>query len=188
MRMIHTLVVAAILAVTPSGMAPLPAQYLQAAMFNSPDGWFSIHSPQGSEWFEMRTFDGDADPRWPDGAHHSVALYIRNPKMPGAVVLMESYAADAPMLDDSYLDGLEGDVRKTHPNETISGFSAVLITQPVEGIRYSFARSKSGSTRYHFWYATGWEHKVFLHADSPTPAEPKWLREMAQSFRWLKMP
>jgi len=63
MRMIHTLAVVAILAATPAGMAPLPAQYLQAAMFNSPDGWVSIHSPEGSEWFEMRAFDGDADPR-----------------------------------------------------------------------------------------------------------------------------
>jgi len=78
MRMIHTLVVAAILAVTPTGMAPLPPQYLQ--------------------------------------------------------------------------------------------------------------KTEKGSARYRFWYVTGWEHKVFLYADSPTPTEPKWLTQMAQSFRWLKVP
>jgi len=92
------------------------------------------------------------------------------------------------MLDSSYLDGLEGNIRKTHPGETISEFSAELITQPVEGIRYSYKKSKNGTARYTFWYVTGWEHKVFLQAESLTPQEPKWLRQIAQSFRWIKMP
>jgi hypothetical protein len=35
---------------------------------------------------------------------------------------------------------------------------------------------------------TGWEHKVFLQAESTKPVEPKWLSEVAQSFRWLKSP
>lgn len=186
--MIHTLLVLSILAATPDGMAPLPAQYLQAGMFNSPDGWFSIHSPDGSEWFEMRKFDGDADPRWPDGAHSSVAWYMRNPKMPGSVVVLEQYGAGAPMLDDAYLDDLEGNIRKTHPGERISEFSAALITWPVEGIRFSYKKTEKGSAEYRFWYITGWEHKVFLYADSATPSEPKRLTQLAQSFRWLKMP
>lgn len=186
--MIHTLLALSILAATPDGMAPLPAQYLQAGTFNSPDGWFSIHAPLGSEWFEMRRFDGDADPRWPDGAHPSVAWFIRSPKMPGSVVLLEQYGANAPMLDDSYLRDLEGNIRKTHPGEMISEFSAELITEPVEGIRFSYKKTEKGSALYRFWYAIGWEHKVFLSADSASPAEPKWLTQMAQSFRWLKMP
>jgi len=187
--MIHTLLALSILAATPSGMAPLPTQYLQASMFNSPDGWFSLHSPDGSEWFEMRRFDGDADPRWPDDAHHVVAWYMRNPKM-HSLLVMERYAVGAPMLDADYIHDIEKGVRQAgEPGDTFSEFSAALITQPVEGIRYSYRKtSRDGSISYRFWYATGWEHKVFMEASAPTNEEPKWLREIAQSFRWLKTP
>jgi hypothetical protein len=187
--MIHAVIALLLLAATPAGMAPLPAQYMSEGTFNSPDGWFALHTPNGSEWFEMRKFDGDADPRWPDGAHPSVAWFVRNPKMPGSLLVMERYSPGAPMLDASYLDGLEGDVRKAaRADEPMSDFSAEVITTPVEGIRYSYRKKRSGTDRYEFWYVTGWEHKVFIQATAATREEPKWLRGVIQSFRWIKVP
>jgi hypothetical protein len=188
--MIHAVMALLLFATTPLGMAPLPAKYLNGGMFNSPDGWFAVHTPDGSQWFEMRKFDGDADPRWPDGAHPSVAWFMRNEKTPGGILLMERYAVSAPELNASYLDGLEADVRKAMKADvTVSDFSAELITSPVEGIRYSFMKTHKGKAPfYEFWYVTGWEHKVFIQATAPTRVEPKWLKGIVQSFRWLKMP
>lgn len=189
--MIHAVMVLWLFAATPPATAPLPAQYLKDGTFTSPDGWFAVHMPEGSEWLEMRAFDGDADPRWPDDAHQSVAWYVRGPKTPGGVLVMERYVAvGAPELNASYVDGLEDDVRKAlKPHESIADFSAEVVTWPVEGVRYSYLKTWSdGTKRYEFWYVTGWQHKVSLHVSGPTNSEPKWFRGIVQSFRWIKMP
>ena len=103
---------------------------------------------------------------------------------------MERYAVDAPDLNAHYLDGLEGQLQKAmDPEVTLSDFSAELITSPVEGVRYSFMKTRAGKTPfYEFWYVTGGEHKVFIQTTASTHVEPKWLKGIVQSFRWLKMP
>jgi len=187
--MIHAVMALLLLAATPAGMAPLAAQYLNEGTFNSPDGWFAMHTPNGSEWFEMRKFDGDADPRWPDGAHQSVGWFVRGPKMPGSLLVMERYSPVGPVLDASYLNGLEADVRKAaRPDEPISEFSAEVISTPMEGIRYSYRKKRGGRDGYEFWYVTGHEHKVFLQTSAAIREEPEWFRRVVQSFRWLKTP
>lgn len=177
-------------AATPDGMAPLPAQYLKGGTFSSPDGWFAVHTPDGSEWYEMRRFDGDADPRWPDGAHGKVAWYVHSPKMPGGLLVMESYEPGGSTLDGAYAKGIEIGVRRAaDADETITDFSYAIITTPVEGIRYTYKKSKKdGTSKWLFWYLTGMEHKVFIETSAPANVEPKWLRAVAQSFRWIKVP
>jgi len=188
--MIHAVMVLLLFAATPAGMAPLPDQYLNNGTFSSPDGWFAVHTPDGSEWFEMRKFDGDADPRWPDGAHDTVAWYVRGAKMSGTLLVMETYHPVGEPLSEPYAQGLEVGVRRAlEADETISNFSYQIITTPVEGIRYTYKKTKKdGSSKYLFWYVTGMEHKVFMEASAPANDEPKWLRGVVQSFRWIKMP
>jgi hypothetical protein len=177
------------LAFTPKGMAPLPAQYIHGNTFHSPDGWFSADALAGWEWFEMRAFDGDADPRWPDGAHSSVAWYVNDPKG-GAVTVLESYGVSAPMIDKRYADGMEDDVRKAAGDQPISDFFIEMIDFPEkDSIHYTYKQLlRSGKTAYCFRYVSGWEHKVFLMAEGPSREEPKALTRMARSFKWLKMP
>ena len=139
----------------------------------------------------MRKFDGDADPRWPDGAHDSVGWYVRVPKVSATMIFMERYnPIGATELNASYLDGLEGDVQKVAKDgDKISEFFAEEITTPLEGIHYSFRRTRrDGTATYEFWYVTGWQHKVFMQTTSPTRGEPKWFRGVAQSLQWLKSP
>ncbi|HKO55707.1 MAG TPA: hypothetical protein VJ276_07490 [Thermoanaerobaculia bacterium] len=182
-----------VLAATPSGMAPLPAQYLQGKTFHSPDGWFTIEAPSADwEWFEMRAFDGEADPRWPDGAHGTVGWYLRDPKPGGrSFVVMESYSPLAAMMDDKYMSSLEIDTRKgLTPDEAMSNFHAVRINVPTEdSIRFWYeVRKTSGETLYRFAYATGWQHKVFILGFAPTPEEPRELKRTVVSLRWVQTP
>jgi hypothetical protein len=177
----------------PAGMAPLPSQYLHGKTFVSPDGWFTIDAPAADwEWFEMRAFDGKADPRWPDGAHGSVGWYLRDPKRAGeSLAVMETYSPFANMIDEKYLDELEADTRKAlAADEEMSDFHAVPINVPEEGsVRYWYrVKAKSGETRYRFAYATGWQHKVFILGFSSTPEEPRELKRAVVSLRWLQRP
>ncbi|HEY4641186.1 MAG TPA: hypothetical protein VII75_07560 [Thermoanaerobaculia bacterium] len=177
-------------AATPDGMAPLPAQYLKGGTFSSPDGWFAVHAPDGSEWLEMQRFDG-GDPRWPDAAHDRVAWYVRGAKMPESLLVMESYRLNGEPLDDAYGKAIEPSVSgeaRLH-GDTISDYSYQLITTPVRGIRYTYRKTqKDGTSKWRFWYATGTKHKVFLESSSAVNVEPKWLSGVVQSFRWLKNP
>ncbi len=180
------------IAATPTGMAPLPAQYLKERTFHSPDGWFAVDAPSDTwEWFEMRAFDGDADPRWPEASHNTVAWYARDSKGSEDCAIMESYYPSGPMINDSYADGLEDDVRKTiSTDQTFSNFVVESIGIPVpSSLRYRYeTRKKSGTVTYHFVYVTGWEHKVFLQTTSATPKEPPLFRRLVVSMRWLQSP
>jgi hypothetical protein len=82
-------------------MTPLPPQYVRDGTFHSPDGWFEIHVPMQYEWFEMRSFDGDADPRWP-AAHQSVAWLSRDLKTFEDLVLVESYSPGADVIGEGF--------------------------------------------------------------------------------------
>src|SRR6201999_3559228 len=153
---------------------------LSARAFNSPDGWFRLEAPRGNwQWFEMRAFDGDADPRWPDGAHQTVAWFVRSSGQLDHFVVMESYDPSAKLLDEDYRKELErGTMRSATPNETISDFRSEWIGVPTEkSIRYSYKVVKStGGTKetvYRFAHVTGWEHKVILQTSSATRDEPR---------------
>src|ERR1051325_2609912 len=124
-----------VLAATPQGMAPLPAQYLHGKTFASPDGWFTVDAPSADwEWFEMRAFNGDSDPRWPDGVHGSVGWMVRDPKPGGRnFMVMETYSAVSGPIDDAYIERVEADTRKAlTPDEEASDFPVVLINVPDE--------------------------------------------------------
>jgi hypothetical protein len=181
-------------AATPTGMAPLAAQYLHGKTFASPDGWFTIEAPSAEwEWFEMRAFDGGADPRWPDGAHGAVGWYLRDAKPRGeSLVVMETYSAVAPMIDDEYMESLEADTRKgMTADESMSDFHAVRINLPTEdSVRYWYKvkKQKSGETLYRYAYASGGQHKVFILGFSSKPEEPRELKRVMVSLRWVQTP
>lgn len=180
------------LGATPQGMAPLPAQYVKGRTFSSPDGWFKVDAPAARwEWFEMRKFDGDADPRWPDSVHQMVGWMVRDPENGDAFTVLESYNPFAKMMDDVFFRELEPQTRKgATPDEKISDFHAEWIGVPEEkSIRYWYkVEKKSGQTVYRFAYITGWQHKVFLQAFSDKPEEPRIFTRMVVSMRWLKQP
>jgi hypothetical protein len=176
------------IAATPNGMAPLPPQYLHDGTFHSPDGWFEIHVPMHYVWFEMRAFDGKADPRWPDALHHTVGWLSRDPKTFDDLVLLESYTPGANVIDEAFTSAFEANTREGVKPETMSEFSAELLT--ISGERSLHYRYRlSGKTRppmYRFGYIIGMEHKVMLSTSEKTPEEPKRLRQSVISVRWLK--
>jgi len=175
------------IAATPAGMAPLPAQYLHDGTFHSPDGWFEIHVPVRYEWFEMRAFDGKADPRWPDAVNHTVAWLTRDPKTFEDLVVMESYTPGADVIDGAYAAAFESRTRETVKPEVMSEYSAELLTISGEqSLHYRYKLTGKARTRYRFGYITGMEHKVLLSTSEATPTEPKRLRQSIVSARWLK--
>jgi hypothetical protein len=178
------------LASTPRGMAPLPAQYLQGPTFHAPDGWFKIDGPRGWEWFEMRAFDGDADPRWPDAVHQTVAWMAQHPKTFDNVVVMETYTLSGKEIDDEYMEAFESQTRGAMDrDESLTDFSIQPLSVPTEkSAHYSYTVKKKGKALYRHGYISGSEHKVFVFTSSETPAEPRWLTRMAVSLRWLNHP
>ncbi|HYM59881.1 MAG TPA: hypothetical protein VEZ11_03195 [Thermoanaerobaculia bacterium] len=191
-RVLLVLLAALAVAATPTGMAPLPAQYLKGGTFYSPDGWFQIGFQAGRwEWFEMRSFDGKADPRWPDAVNQTVAWYVREAKGDNTFVVMERYSPNAPPLDDAFMQGIESDTRKgASPGEILSNFSVERIGVPTEGsVRFSYrVVKKSGETLYRFAYVTGGEHRVWLQTHAKTAQEPRSFTRVVVSMRWLKEP
>ena len=178
------------LAATPTGMAPLPAQYLHGGTFHSPDDWFQIHVPANWEWFEMRAFDGKADPRWPDAVNQTVAWMARDPKTLDYVVVMETYKPGGDVITDAYAKGFETTTRKAVEPETMAEFSSEPLSISGERslhFRYKLVR-KTAPPLYRFGYVTGMEHKVLISTSDEKPAEPKWFRQIAVSVGWLKMP
>lgn len=179
------------LGATPKGMAPLPAQYLKGHTFTSPDGWFTVTTPPGNwEWFEMREFDGDADPRWPTGAHSMVAWYIRNPETHEHFTLLESYDPLAGDIDETFINALETGTRNgLTKDETMSNFSIARVRVPTaDSIRFSYRIHTKSGDFYRFAYVDGAEHKVFLQTSSDTPVESKTYDRFVVSLRWLKTP
>lgn|GEM_PF-1937632 len=176
------------IATTPSGMAPLPAQYLHDGTFHSPDGWFEIHVPMRYEWFEMRTFDGKADPRWPDAVNDTVGWLTRDPKTFDDLVLMESYTPGADVISGAFAAAFERDTREAVKPEVMSEYSAeLLMIAGEQSLHYRY--KLTGKTRaplYRFGYITGMEHKVLLSTSDASSAEPKRLRQSVISIRWLK--
>jgi hypothetical protein len=175
---------------TPSGMAPLPAQYLRGGTFHSPDGWFEIHVPTTWEWFEMRAFNGKADPRWPDAVNQTVAWLARDPKTFDDLVVLETYTPGGAIITESFAGNFETQTRKAVAPETMSEYSSELLT--ISGnqslhFRYRLA-AKTGPPRYRFGYVTGMEHKLILSTSDDKPVEPKRLRQIATSIAWLKEP
>jgi len=177
---------------TPKGMAPLPAQYLKGHTFTSPDGWFTVTTPAGDwEWFEMRAFDGDADPRWPDGAHEMVGWYIRNQATHEHFTLLESYNPLGGEIDETFINAMETGTRNgLTKDETLSNFTIARVRIPTENsIRYAYhIHTKAGADIYRYAYVTGGQHKVFLQTSTDTPGEPKTYDRFVVSLRWLKMP
>lgn len=173
-------------------MAPLPAQYVRGQTFTSPDGWFSVTTPPGDwEWFEMREFDGDADPRWPDAAHPMVAWFIRNTASGEHFTLLENYDSSEGSIDETYMSAMEtGSRNGLTQDQTMSNFSISRVSVPTDdSIRYSYRiQSKSGGDIYRFAYVTGAEHKVFLQTSSATATESKTYDRFVVSLRWLKTP
>src|SRR5437763_16841301 len=102
-RAVILLVALLSLASTPRGMTPLPAQSLRGSTFHAPDGWYTIEGPAGWEWFEMRAFDGDADPRWPDAVRQTVAWMAQHPKTFDNVVVMETYGPADNEIDEGFM-------------------------------------------------------------------------------------
>jgi hypothetical protein len=175
---------------TPKGMAPLPAQYLRAGTFHSPDGWFEIHVPANWEWFEMRDFDGRADPRWPDAINQTVAWLARDPKTFDDLVVMESYRPGGDIITEGFASSFEDITRKAVEPETMSDYSSELLTISGERslhYRYKLVR-KNRSPLYRFGYITGMEHKLTLSTSDDKPEEPKRLRQIVVSIGWLKSP
>jgi hypothetical protein len=176
------------IAATPNGMAPLPAQYLHDGTFHSPDGWFEIHVPMRYEWFEMRAFDGKADPRWPDALNQTVAWLTRDPKTFDDLVVMESYTPGADVIGEAYARAFEERTREAVKPEVMSDYSAELLT--IGGERSLHYRYKlTGKTRppiYRFGYVIGMVTKVTLSTSDAKPTEPKRLIQSAISVRWLK--
>jgi hypothetical protein len=176
------------IAATPAGMTPLPSQYLQNGTFHSPDGWFEIHVPMRYEWFEMRAFDGKADPRWPDALNQSVGWLTRDPKTFDDLVLLEAYEPGGDVINGAYAKDFETRTRNAVKPETMSEFSSELLT--ISGERSLHYRYRlDGKTRpalYRFGYVVGMEHKVILSTSDANSVEPKRLRQSVISLRWLK--
>jgi len=176
------------IAATPSGMAPLPPQYLHDGTFHSPDGWFEIHVPKRYEWFEMRAFDGTADPRWPDAVNQTVGWLARDPKTFDDLVVLEMYTPGADVIGEAYARSFEERTRAAVKPEVMSGYAAEVLT--IGGERSLHYRYRlEGKTRpplYRFGYIIGMEHKVALSTSDAKPAEPKRLLQSAISVRWLK--
>ena len=178
------------LAATPGGMAPLPAAYLHGGTFHSPDKWFQIDLPANWEWFEMRAFDGKADPRWPDAINQFVAWMAREPKTLDDVVVMETYVPGGDVITKVYAMDFESRTRKAVEPEVMSEFSSELIMLAGErSMHYRYkVTGKSGPPLYRFGYATGMEHKLFVSTSDKKPEEPAFLRRAALSVRWLQSP
>ncbi len=177
-------------AATPNGMAPLPSGYLRSGTFHSPDKWFQIDVPANWEWFEMRAFDGKADPRWPDAINQSVAWMARDPKIFDDVVVMETYMPGGDVIIGAYAKDFESRTRTAVAPDVMSEFSSEPLTISGERslhYRYKLTR-KSGPPTYRFGYATGMEHKVFVSTSDKKPEEPAFLRRAALSVRWLQAP
>jgi hypothetical protein len=177
-------------AATPTGMAPLPARYLHEGTFHSPDGWFQIHAPAAWEWFEMRAFDGKADPRWPDSVNQTVAWMARNPKTFDSVVVLETYTPGGDVITGAYAKDFEATTRRSVAPDTMAEFSAEPIMMSGERslrFRYKLVR-KTGPPLYRFGYVTGMEQKVLLSTSDEKADEPKWFRQIALSVGWLKEP
>ena len=175
---------------TPTGMAPLPAQYLHAGTFHSPDGWFVIHVPMTWEWFEMRAFDGKADPRWPDAVNQTVAWLARDPKTFDDLVVMESYRPGGDVIMEGFARNFEGETRKAVEPETVSDYRSELLMISGERslhYRYKLVR-KNRPPLYRFGYITGMEQKLTLSTSDDKPEEPKRLWQIVVSLRWLKEP
>ena len=175
---------------TPTGMAPLPAQYLRGGTFHSPDGWFQIHVPTNWEWFEMRAFDGKADPRWPDAVNQTVAWLARDPKTFDDLVVMESYRPGGEIITESYAESFESVTRKAVEPETMVDYSSELLTISGERslhYRYKLVR-KNRPPLYRFGYITGMEQKLTLSTSDDKPEEPKRLWQIVVSIGWLKEP
>ncbi|HEX3067641.1 MAG TPA: hypothetical protein VHX14_03625 [Thermoanaerobaculia bacterium] len=184
------LVSALAFASTPKGMAPLPAQYVHAGTFHSPDGWFEIHVPANWEWFEMRDFDGKADPRWPDTLNDTVAWLARDPKTFDDLVVMESYRPGGDVITESYASSFESITRKAVEPETMTDYSSELLTISGERslhYRYKLVRKNHAPT-YRFGYITGMDHKLTLSTSDDKPQEPKRLWQIVVSIGWLKSP
>jgi hypothetical protein len=180
-----------LLASVPRGMAPLPGQYLKGRTFHSPDGWFTIDVPEGWEWFEMRHFDGKADPRWPDAVNSPVAWMTWDPKTFEDLMVMESYKPNGAVITDDYLHAYEEQTRKTTAADgTITAFRIEPINIPApQSAHYVYTLvKKDGKTVYRHGYMTGMEHKVVLSTSTDTPPEPKWFLRAVVSMRWLKEP
>lgn len=178
------------LATTPGGMAPLPARYLHGGTFHSPDKWFQIDLPPNWEWFEMRAFDGKADPRWPDAINQAVAWMARDPKTLDDVVVMETYIPVGPIITRAYALDFERRTRKAVEPDVMTEFSSELIMLAGERslhYRYKLTR-KNGPPLYRFGYATGMEHKLFVSTSDKKIEEPAFLRRAALSVRWLQVP
>ena len=174
---------------TPAGMAPLPAQYLRGGTFHSPDGWFEIHVPITWEWFEMRAFDGKADPRWPDAVNQTVAWLARDPKTFDDLVLLETYTPGGAIITEGFAGNFETQTRKAVAPETISEYSSELLTISGErSLHYRYRLGGTGRLRYRFGYVTGMEHKLILSTSDDKPVEPKRLRQTVVSIGWLKEP
>ncbi len=175
---------------TPAGTAPLPAQYLRGGTFHSPDGWFEIHVPMNWEWFEMRDFDGNADPRWPDAINHTVGWLARDPKTFDDLVVMESYRPGGAIITETLARSFENSTRKAVEPETMSDYSSELLTISGERslhYRYKLVR-KNRPPLYRFGYITGMEHKLTLSTSDDKPEEPKRLWQIVGSLGWLKEP
>ena len=174
---------------TPTGMTPLPPQYVRDGTFHSPDGWFEIHVPMSYEWFEMTKFDGDADPRWPD-AQHTVAWLSRDPKTFEDLVLAESYSPGANVIGEGFARTFEERTRKTVEPDVMSDYSSKLLTISGEqSLYYQYKLVGKNHARpypYRFGYVIGMEHKVMLSTSDTTAGEPKRLRQSVISIRWLK--
>jgi hypothetical protein len=178
------------LGTTPSGMTPLPAQYLRDGTFHSPDGWFEIHVPMTWEWFEMRAFDGKADPRWPDALNQAVGWLARDRKTFDDLVVLETYTPGADVIGQSYATDFETRTREAVKPETMDEFSSELLTISGErSLHYRYRlEGKKQPPRYRFGYVIGIEHKLTLSTSDAKPAEPKRLRQSVISIRWLKEP
>jgi hypothetical protein len=180
-----------LVASVPSGMAPLPGQYVKGHTFHSPDGWFTIEVPEGWEWFEMRHFDGKADPRWPDAVNSPVAWMVREPKTFDDMTVMESYKPNGAVITEDYMRPWEEQMRKsTAADGTMTAFRIEPINIPApQSAHYAYTLvKKNGKTIYRHGYMTGMEHKVFLSTTTDTPPEPKWFARAVVSLRWLKEP
>lgn len=175
----------------PKGMAPVAAQYLRGSTFLGPDGWFRIDGPQGWQWLEMRAFDGDADPRWPDAVHGTVAWMVEDPKTFDNFVLLEEYTPGGDVIDDEYMRSFETITREsTAVDGKLSDFRFELIPIPDKNsAHYSYQLlSKDGKTIYRHGFITGLEHKLIISTSTDTPAQPKWFARVAVSIQWLREP
>jgi hypothetical protein len=178
------------LAATPKGMAPLSARYLSGRTFHSPDGWFQIDVPAGWEWFEMRAFDGAADPRWPDAVNQTVAWMVRDPKTFDDLVVIERYTPGGDVILKPYARSFEEQTRKVVEPDTATEFTTELVTLAGERslhYRYKLVRKNGAPALYRFGYVSGMEHKVTLSTSDKLSVEPPWFTAAVHSLRWLKV-